>query len=87
VTDERQPPFTGAVYRAARSRTGRLWTVGGRAFNASKWILVPIGADVRPAQTGNRFNGGVRCIERTDEELRDSKRWTFVAASRWEAGV
>lgn len=59
---------------AVRGRGGRVWEVR-RELHAGMWLIVPLGDDVRPAQTGNRMNGGVRSMRRTTRELQDEQRW------------
>lgn len=71
-----EPPFIGAVYVSTRSRSGRRWEVDRQSRWG--WSLRPLGDDVMPAQTGNRFNGGVRSITRTTDELRDRRKWKMI---------
>lgn len=39
-----------------------------------RWLLLPLGPDVRPAQSHGRFNGGVRTLVRTGEEIAERFR-------------
>lgn len=68
------------VYVAVKATSGREWKVE-RYEHLNIWRLRPLGDDVRPAQIGNRMNGGVRSIRKGTEELTNRKRWRLVRES------
>lgn len=66
-------PQVGDIWRPIVG-SGRLWQVA--RIVGDEITLHPLGGDVRPAQVGNRMNGGVRSIRRTEGVLLG--RWTLV---------
>lgn len=67
----------GDMFECATTKSGRRWRVVRRARDGN-WVLAPVGDDVRPAQVGNRMNGGVRTLRRGDELLNNVRRWRRV---------
>lgn len=69
----------GQRYRSTRSGSGRIWEVSRAAlFLTDEWQMLPLGDDVRPAQTGNVMNGGVRRIHVSGARLLDPRYWERV---------
>ncbi len=68
-----EPPYVGAVYVSARGRSGRRWEAWSHDDRYG-WRLHPMGDDVHGF-------GGVKGLWRSTDDLRDRKRWKFIAVT------
>lgn len=68
----------GATMVSVKSKSGRRWYV--HRFNATldRYVLHPLGDDVRSAQVGGQFQGGVRNLLVPYDRLNDPTYWRPV---------